>query len=124
MVTSGWTSKTNLDQTMRPGEPPDARQVGPVLQAGPVAAAIVEAIRRHNPQVDVIDRGSYWRVHCPDRCYVSRAAIEEILHRTFTLPGDLELVMSSFKGFLRISDAAACWESSRVPQSNQVEPPR
>ena len=88
------------------------RQVGPVLQAGPVSAAVVEAIRGLNRNVEVVDRGSYLRVSCRDRCAVSRAAIEERLHRAFVLPGALEQIMPSFKGFLHITDDDVWWDLS------------
>ena len=88
----------------------DRQSVGPVLMAGPVADAIVRAIRDANRDVRVIDRGSYLRVLCQDRCTLSRAAVEAALHRRFVLPGDLELVMSSFKGHFHVDDDEACWE--------------
>jgi hypothetical protein len=88
----------------------DRQSVGPVLQAGPVANAIVLAIRQQNDDVRVVDRGAYLRVSCHARCAVSRAAIESILRRRFVLPGDLELVMSSFKGHFHVDEDEACWE--------------
>lgn len=91
---------------------PHERRVGPVLQAGPIALAVVEAIRALNRDVGVEDRGSYVRVSCPERCVVSRAAIEERLHHAFVLPGALEQIMPSFKGFLHITDDAVSWDLS------------
>ena len=88
---------------------PEPDCVGPVLSAGPVADAIVTAIRQENAQVQVTDRGSYLRVLVPDRCAVSRTAIEAALSRPFRLPGDLELVMPSFRGRFRVSEEQACW---------------
>lgn len=92
----------------------DRQAVGPVLMAGPVADAIVEAIRATNRHVRVVDRGSYLRVLCHDRCTMSRAAVEAALHRRFVLPGDLELVMSSFKGHFHVDEESACWELDRA----------
>jgi toluene monooxygenase system ferredoxin subunit len=83
--------------------------VGPVLEAGENANAVVEAIRRLNRSVAVQDRGSYLRVLVPGRCVVTRAAIESILGRPFRLPGDLELLMPSFKGMFRVSEDEAEW---------------
>ena len=91
----------------------DRHHVGPVLQAGPIAAAVIEAIRSLNADVDVVDRGSYLRVLCRDRCVVSRAAIEERLHRAFVLPGELEQIMPSFKGFLHITDDLVSWDRTQ-----------
>jgi nitrite reductase/ring-hydroxylating ferredoxin subunit len=90
----------------------DADGVGPVLQAGPLGAAVVEAIRALNADVRVVDRGAYLRVLCPGRCVVTRSAIEERTGSSFRLPGDLELVMSSFKGRLTVDDDEARWELS------------
>ena len=60
--------------------PPEANErsgwVGPVLQAGTSADAIVAAIRELNPGVEVVDRGSYLRVQVERRCVVTRASIE------------------------------------------------
>jgi hypothetical protein len=88
---------------------PAADCVGPVLTAGPVADAIVAAIRRENERVEVTDRGSYLRVLVPARCAVSRAAIESALSRSFRLPGDLEQVMPSFRGRFQVSEDQASW---------------
>ena len=83
--------------------------VGPVLESGAVALAIVAAIRELNARVEVVDRGSYLRVLVPGRCVVTRAAIERELGRSFVLPGDLEMLMPSFKGALSISESEAVW---------------
>lgn len=88
---------------------PTADWVGPVLSSGPVADAIIAAIRQENDGVQVTDRGSYLRVLVPDRCAVTRAAIEGALSRPFRLPGDLEQVMPSFRGRFRVSEDQACW---------------
>lgn len=101
----------------------DARgedDVGPVLQAGPVGNAVVGAIRALNADVRVLDRGAYLRVLCPRRCVVTRAAIEARTGEAFRLPGDLELVMSSFKGRFAVSEDEARWELSAPPE----RPPR
>ena len=87
--------------------------VGPVLHAGAVGDAIVAAIRAENANVTLIDRGSYLRVAAPDRCSVTRAAIEESLGRPFRLPGDLEQAMTSFVGHLEVDEEHAQWISLR-----------
>jgi toluene monooxygenase system protein D len=84
-------------------------RVGPVLEAGEVAEAIVLAIRAHATDVQVQDRGAYLRVLVPSRCHVTRAAIEQELGREFRLPGDLERVMPSFKGTFRVDEEEATW---------------
>ncbi len=85
--------------------------VGPVLIAGEVAAIVVAAIRELNREVIVRDRGSYLRVLVPGRCIVTRQAIERELQRGFHLPGDLEQIMPSFQGLLRMDAEQAVWSS-------------
>src|SRR5262245_1849594 len=87
--------------------------VGPVLQAGVLANAIIAAIRDLNRDVVVVDRGAYFRVLAPDRCIVTRAGIEERLGRAVRFPGELETVMSAFKGAICLTDEEAIWQFQR-----------
>ena len=84
-------------------------RVGPVLQSGTVANAIVAAIKDLNRDVMVIDRGAYVRVLVPQCCTVTRSAIEKHLGRGFRFPGELEIVMSAFKGSLQLNQDDATW---------------
>src|SRR5579863_317249 len=84
-------------------------RVGPVLQAGTVTNAIVAAIKDLNQDVMVVDRGAYVRVLVPQRCVVTRSAIEKHLGRPFRFPGELETVMSAFKGSLQLNQDDAAW---------------
>jgi toluene monooxygenase system ferredoxin subunit len=93
------------------GAPAEAvEEVGPVLQSGPAADAVVAAILAENGKARVVDRGAYLRVLCPGRCVVTRAAIEARMGSPFRLPRDLELMMSSFKGRFHVSEDEARWE--------------
>jgi len=83
--------------------------VGPVLQKGPAADAIVAAIRELNGDVTTVDRGGYLRVLVHRRCRVTSAAIARSIGAPFQLPSDLELVMSSFKGAFEVSEEEAVW---------------
>ena len=94
---------------------------GPVLSSGPVAYAIVAAIRNENADVRVTDRGSYLRILVRGECRVSRAAIEAVLKRPFVLPGDLERVMPSFQGRFSVSEDGAAWVVGAPPESRQGE---
>jgi toluene monooxygenase system protein D len=85
-------------------------RVGPVLQAGAVGDAIVAAIRDLNDDVLVMDRGAYLRVLVPHRCIVTRSGIEKHLGRSFRFPGELETVMSAFKGTIRLTESDATWQ--------------
>lgn len=51
-----------------PVDPSRADWVGPVLEVGEVADAIVAAIRERSSQVVVEDRASYLRVLVPSPC--------------------------------------------------------
>jgi hypothetical protein len=83
--------------------------VGPVLLVGRVTDAVVAAIRKLNPGTMVIERGAYLRVLSPQRCSLTREAIEAELGEAFHLPGDLEQIMPSFKGRLTLSDSLVEW---------------
>jgi hypothetical protein len=103
-----------------PDEPHNAAQestrdcVGPVLQTGIEADAVIEAIKSLNPDVRLLDRGAYVRVLVKNRCVVTREAIEAQVRRPFRLPRDLEAIMSSFKGRFRVTEAEASWEIGGV----------
>jgi hypothetical protein len=83
--------------------------VGPVLEVGEVADAIIEAIRERHDLVVVEDRDSYLRVLVPSPCILDRAAVERRIGRAFELPRDLEQVMPSFKGQLAITGDQVVW---------------
>jgi toluene monooxygenase system protein D len=84
-------------------------RVGPVLQSGAVATAIIAAIKDLNQDVMVVDRGAYVRVLVPRCCVVTRSAIEKHLGRSIRFPGELETVMSAFKGSLELNQNDAAW---------------
>jgi toluene monooxygenase system protein D len=88
--------------------------VGPVLQASALTTAIVAAIRELNNEAIVLDRGAYLRVLSPLTCIVTRPAIEKHLGRPVRFPGELEAVLSAFKGKLRLSQDEAVWEFGSV----------
>jgi toluene monooxygenase system protein D len=92
----------------------DAGEVGPVLLAGRVADAVVEALRARNAGARVSPRGSYVRVSVPGRCLLDRAAVERALGEPFRLPQDLERVMPSFRGRLVMTEDVAAWEAGPV----------
>jgi hypothetical protein len=90
--------------------------VGPVLTPGPLADAIITAIRAANREVTVVDRGAYLRVLVPRRCQLDGARVAAILGKPFRLPPDLEAIMPSFRGSLSLTSEEAVWElAGRVP---------
>jgi hypothetical protein len=93
-------------------------RVGPVLQSGPVANAVIAAIKELNQDVMVVDRGAYVRVLVPRCCIVTRSAIEKHLGRSFRFPGELESVMSAFKGSLDLNQDDAAWRFAQTRTSS------
>lgn len=88
----------------------DPAAVGPVLTPGPLADAVIAAIRADNAGVAVLDRGAYLRVLVTRRCRVGRARVESLAQAAFHLPADLEAIMPSFRGRLTITDDEAVWD--------------
>jgi hypothetical protein len=105
MVSEGRAGGFTARLTERPA-------AGPVLMAGPVTDAIVAVIRNQHPEAEVSDRGSYLRVLVPGRCSIERASVEAVLRRPFQLPGDLERVMTSFRGRFQVTADEASWTAS------------
>jgi len=91
--------------------------VGPVLQSGTVANAIIAAIRDLNHDVMVVDQGAYVRVLVPRCCVLTRPAIEKHLGRAFRFPWELETVMSSFNGALQLNQDDAEWRFAQTQTS-------
>ena len=77
----------------------DKNIVGPIIQAGEMAEAIIEAagIDNKGSKVNVVDRGSYIRIQLESECILRRETIENSLGRPFRM-ADLELVMPGFEG--------------------------
>jgi toluene monooxygenase system protein D len=90
--------------------------VGPVLQATPLGRAVVAAIESSNDDVDIQDEGAYLRVMAPGACRVSRAAVEAEFGQPVQLPGDLEVIMSSFAGLVFMNEAGAVWWRASAPR--------
>jgi toluene monooxygenase system protein D len=81
-----------------------------VLQAGEIATAVVDAIRMDNPgmDVDLVDRGSYIRVHTVGRCRLTRQSLEEVLGRPIEL-SEIEPVLASFAGRISTGSEEIVW---------------
>jgi hypothetical protein len=85
--------------------------VGPVLTPSELTSAVVAAICEAHPNAQVVQRGGYVRVLVPLLCRVSRDAIERYAGAAISLPVDLEQVMPSFKGQLRLSSEEVSWSA-------------
>lgn len=78
---------------------PSKNLVGPVIQAGEIADAVVAAVREDNPgkEVSIVDRGSYVRVEVDRECVIRRQTLEAELGRPFRM-SELEVNMPAFVG--------------------------
>jgi hypothetical protein len=72
--------------------------VGPVLESGRTTTAIIEALKRRNAQLEIVDKGSYQRILTQRKCTLLVADVEDILGTRFRIPQDLEKIMPSFQG--------------------------
>ena len=84
--------------------------VGPVIRAGNLAEAVIDAIAVDNPGRDVLvlDRDDYVRIHTVGSCRLTRASLETCLGQPFRL-AELEIDMPSFKGRLITRDTEYRW---------------
>jgi len=84
--------------------------VGPVLRAGPLADAVIDAIAQDNPGRDVyvVDRDDYVRVHVARACRLTRASLELHLGQPIALAA-LEIEMPSFMGRLTTRTDEYVW---------------
>jgi nitrite reductase/ring-hydroxylating ferredoxin subunit len=97
------------------------RLVGPVLHATPFAHVVAAVIEDENDDVVVLDEGAYLRVLAPGTCRLPRAALEAATGPAIRFPGDLEVVMSSFTGVLKLTDDGAIW--TLVTEPTAADPP-
>ncbi len=95
-------------ESARAVDEPD-RRVGPVLHATPFARVVAAVIEDENADAIVRDEGAYLRVLAPGICCLPRAALEAATGPAVRFPGDLEVVMSSFTGVLKLTDDGAVW---------------
>src|ERR1700743_2864255 len=107
-------------ESPRTVDEPD-RRVGPVLHATPFAHVVAAVIEEEKDDVVVLDEGAYLRVLAPGSCCLSRAALETATGPAIRFPGDLEVVMSSFTGVLKLPDDGAVWTLAAHPTA--ADPP-
>ena len=74
-------------------------RVGPVMRHGDLAVAVAEAAQIDNPdkQIAIDDKIAYLRIETEDELVLTRATIEEVLGRPFSM-NDLEVDLASFAG--------------------------
>jgi len=81
--------------------------VGPVMRAGDLAMAVIEAAKVDNPGKDIFveDKRAYIRIHAEQEMILRQETIEEELGRPFKM-NDLEVDLSSFAGQIESQDKA------------------
>ena len=86
------------------GEQTGNNKVGPVLSAGEIADAAIEAIYEDNPDKDVHveNHHAYIRVETDTECIIRRETMQATLGRPFHMQ-ELETVLSSFAGQIETS---------------------
>jgi hypothetical protein len=84
--------------------------VGPVLIANEIGHAVARAVQAANRDVVLLDRGAYLRLLAPSPCRVGRADVERVLGKPFLIPQDLEAVMPSFAGVIRLERDSVEWK--------------
>jgi toluene monooxygenase system protein D len=94
--------------------------VGPVLQSTPFARLIIAAIEDENDDLTITDEGAYLRVLAPQVCRLSRESLEAAAGSPVRFPGDLEILMPSFAGKMRLTEQGAVWWLATEPPP---EPP-
>jgi hypothetical protein len=84
--------------------------VGPVIRAGNLAEAVIDAIAADNPGRDVLvlDRDDYVRIHTTGECRLTQASLERSLGQSYQLAA-LEIDMPAFKGRLRTRTDEYVW---------------
>jgi hypothetical protein len=84
--------------------------VGPVIRAGNLAEAVIEAVALDNPDQDVLvlDQDDYVRIHTVGACHLTRASLEACLGQPYKLAA-LEIDMPAFRGRLKTRDDEYFW---------------
>ncbi len=82
-----------------------SRYVGPVMKAGEVGDAVLEAIREDNEgrAIEVEEHASYLRIKVEGECLIQFATVGDMLGRDVAL-ADIEAQMPAFEGFIRTEE--------------------
>jgi toluene monooxygenase system protein D len=80
-------------------------RVGPVLRAGPLTAAVIEAAEEDNPGkiIRVDDKLAYVRIDCEGELILRRETLERALGRPFRM-SELEVELGSFAGRIETAE--------------------
>jgi toluene monooxygenase system protein D len=74
-------------------------RVGPVMRAGDVAQAAIEAAEMDNPDKEVVveDKVAYVRISAENELILTQESMEECLGRSFKM-NEMEINLASFAG--------------------------
>jgi hypothetical protein len=89
-----------------------------VLIAGGISEQIIAVIKKLNPTVEIQPLGAYIRILVPERCYLTKKAVEEYIGKTFPLPESLELIMPAFKGIMTCTHEHVVWSFKDMKEMN------
>jgi len=80
-------------------------RVGPVLRAGPLTAAVIEAAEEDNPDktIRVDDKVAYVRIDCEGELILRRDTMARALGRPFRM-SELEVELGSFAGRIETTE--------------------
>lgn len=81
----------------------EERYVGPVMKAGEIGEAVIEAIHEDNEgrDIKIEEHESYYRVKVAGECTISLQTLSDILGRDI-LVSEIEQNMPAFEGFIRV----------------------
>jgi len=79
--------------------------VGPVLRAGEMADAMIQALEEDNPDKEFViqDHIAYVRIETDGECIVRRETLERALGRPVQMP-EIEVSLTSFSGRIETHD--------------------
>lgn len=99
--------KESAMNTSNAGQAYHNNMVGPVMRAGDLAMAVIEAAKVDNPSKEIFvdDKRAYIRIHAEQEMILRQETIEEELGRPFKI-NDLEVDLSSFAGQIESLDNA------------------
>lgn len=88
----------------------DVMMAGPLLRAGEVTDALIEALQEDNPgkELMVRDASGYVRVEGPGGLTLHRKTIEDVLGRPFTMQ-EIEIHMTGFSGKIEMTADTIRW---------------
>jgi toluene monooxygenase system protein D len=112
------TDINTMSDTAEPTESSDRLlPAGPVLRAGELTEALIEALKQDNAgkELTIADHGGYVRVEGPGGLILNRATAEEMLGRPFAMQ-ELEIHMSGFSGKISMTSESVRWFFNGAPQ--------